>query len=93
MMELIDAVVEQRIEQVACILDSGLGPNCAQDVCGISPLHFAAQANLLDIAFLLLEAGADAQAETICGQTPSQVAAMHGHQQMIQLLSSYWCAE
>ena len=88
-MELIEAVMEREAEMVAAILHTGMNPNYYQDMAQLRPLHFAAQAGALDIAFLLLEAGADPQAETDCGQTPLEAAKLHSQWRMVQLLGRY----
>lgn len=54
----------------------------------ISPLHFAAQHNALEAANLLILAGADVNARTqYTGETPLDIARLHGHRPMVELLS------
>jgi ankyrin repeat protein len=50
------------------------------------PLHYAAHNNHLDIAQLLIEAGANVNARDRAGGTPLQSAAGSGHLGMVQLL-------
>jgi ankyrin repeat protein len=89
-MELIKAAASNNIDEVKRLLDSGANPNSSIDSAKLTPLHFAAQKNGLEIAMLLLEAGADPFAYTEPdGETALDVAQLYNHQQMISLLMHY----
>ena len=56
---------------------------------GITPLHLAAASGSLELVNLLLAGGADPKAKDSEGQTPSDVAASHGHPEVVELLRGY----
>jgi len=58
------------------------------DKLGLTPLHLAADDNLLSTVRLLCELGANVDAECNDGYTPLLVAAQHGHDAIIDLLAS-----
>ncbi len=89
-MNLIDAILNEDPEQVKQLLAEGADPNASQDRAKITPLHFAAQRNALNIVPLLIEAGAHLNAQTYPeGDTPIQIAQLHGHINMVNLLVAY----
>jgi uncharacterized protein len=57
------------LQAIAHLLKDGADPN-AQDDNGFSPLHFAAQESLPEVARLLLDAGADPNIKDSFGNTP-----------------------
>lgn len=61
----------------------------ARDVAEWTPLHLAAFHGRAGVAQLLLEHGADVNASTKLGKTPSQVASQMGHYEIVELLSAY----
>ena len=72
------------------LLNSGVNPNSSIDKHKITALHFAAQINALTIVPLLIQAGADIDAITEPGgQTPLEIACLHKHNKMIELLMTY----
>lgn len=85
-MDLIEAVVNNDIEEVKLLLEQGADPNVTLDEAELTPLHFAAQNNAVEIAELLFTAGADLDSETDEGQTPLDVAREFRHEEMIKLL-------
>lgn len=89
MENFIDAVIKNDIDQVEAYLKQGIEPNVTLDNARITALHFAAQNNFIEIAKLLLMAGADPNCETDEGETPLNIAKQHHHKEMIQLLRSY----
>jgi ankyrin repeat protein len=58
------------------------------DMLGLTPLHLAADDNLVSTVRLLCELGADVNAECNEGYTPLLVAAQHGHDAVIDILAS-----
>uniref|UniRef100_A0A3P9LH69 Cyclin-dependent kinase inhibitor 2A/B (p15, inhibits CDK4) n=1 Tax=Oryzias latipes TaxID=8090 RepID=A0A3P9LH69_ORYLA len=61
------------------LLRHGADPNVADSSTGASPLHDAARTGFLDTVQLLVEAGADPQAEDREGRSPGDVARQNGH--------------
>jgi ankyrin repeat protein len=87
---LIDAVIANEVEIVNKILNQGFDPNQALDAARVTPLHFAAQNGSLEVIPLLVEAGADICACTQPdGQTPLDVALLHKHESVAQILLAY----
>ncbi|HEY2380499.1 MAG TPA: ankyrin repeat domain-containing protein [Terriglobia bacterium] len=58
------------------------------DTDGTRPLHWAVRADELEVATLLLRAGADPNAETRLGVTPLYLAAQNGDPEMVRALLS-----
>ncbi len=88
-MELMDAVINNRINQVRELLTAGADPNATEDHCKITPLHFAAISDFIEVAHLLLEFGANPRAKTSDGVTPLDDATTANSKAMIQLINSY----
>lgn len=89
---LIDAVIDNDVMRVHQLLtpDGDIDPNGTLDEAGITPLHYAAQNNALEVIPLLIEAGADPDVKTHPeGDTPLTIAILHNHQRVIELLLSY----
>lgn len=87
---LIDATIANDVEVVNKILNDGCSPNQFLDPARVTPLHFAAQNGALEVIPLLVEAGADICACTQPdGQTPLDVALMHNHEPVVQILLAY----
>lgn len=86
MEHLIEAVIADNAAQVQQLLDSGLDPNGCEDSAQVRPLHFAAQHNSLASAKVLIQAGASVDAKTADGVTPLEIAMLHSHQAMVELL-------
>ena len=85
-MDLIVAVKQNSKQLVKSLLERGCDPNYCEDSALVTPLHFAAQANALDVVTLLVTAGANLQSKTQDGYTPLDIAKMHGHNEMVKLL-------
>lgn len=89
-MDLIDAVISGDIGTVRKILADGIDPNLVLDSSRVTALHFAAQSNRIEIAKLLITAGADVYAQTMPDDyTPAEVARIHGNNHLAELLSYY----
>jgi uncharacterized protein len=86
-MNFIDAVISNDVEVVRNYLKQGTDPNMCLDGDNVTPLHFAAQHNALEVAKLLILAGAELHAKTTYGnETPLEVAKLHGHWQVVELI-------
>lgn len=84
------AALENNIEKVHLLLESGADPNEA-DHEGFTPLHFAAQQHSVASAQLLLEQGATVDPINCYGNTPLWAAVFNskGRGELIQLLRSH----
>ena len=72
--------------QVQQAIADGHDVNATSDG-GYTALHAAAENNHVEIAQLLLKHGAEASAAVTSGETPSDLAALSGHHEMVKLLS------
>jgi len=90
-MDLIEAVISNDTDTVKKLLSQGEDPDfCFDNEANITPLHFAAQENALEIAKLLIAAGANVHAETEPdGETPLDIARIHQSEGIIDLLVAY----
>jgi len=75
----VDLPIEERASVISELILNGDEVN-AQDVNGWSPLHFAAQEGDLEVAKILLNAGATIDLKDSNGNSPLWVAAMNSHQ-------------
>ena len=80
-----DAAQKNDLETVRGLLLEKLDVNEPQ-VDGTTALHFASQADDLEMAKLLIDAGADASARNRVGAPPILSAAINGSEQMLNLL-------
>src|SRR5262245_19930763 len=85
---LVDATRAANWSVVRSLVSKGLSGDAinAADTDGTRPLHFAVRADQLEIAELLLRAGADATAQNRLGVTPLYLAAQNGNALMIRKL-------
>ena len=89
-MRLIKAVIHNDVSLVKVLLCAGEDPNRCLDSAKVTPLHFAAQHNALEIIPILITAGANIHAKTVPdGQSPLDIAKLCGHQDMVELLENY----
>ena len=89
-LQLVNAIIDNDIDGVQTLLTQGVSPNATLDEAMVTPLHFAAQSNRLEIASLLLEAGADIHAQSLPdGQTPLDIAYLHGYTQFAQMVLAH----
>lgn len=87
---LIEAVVGNNVKKVSELLNRGADPNITLDTANITPLHYAAQNNALEVIPLLIEAGAALEAQTEPdGYTATEVAFIHGYHRLAQALIAY----
>ena len=84
--ELLDATSRGDVAAVRSLLKEGADPNVAQGD-GLTALHVAAQEGNLEIARLLLDAGANVEAKTrIGGYTPLHLASGSAHTAVVSAL-------
>jgi len=85
--ELHNAVIAKDLARVRSLLESGADPS-ARDGSGWTPLHFSAQDYSLEIAELLLDFGANIDAQNSQGQSPLYTAVFNsrGRGDLIKLL-------
>ncbi|MBF2029730.1 MAG: ankyrin repeat domain-containing protein [Oscillatoriales cyanobacterium C42_A2020_001] len=74
---------------VSLLLDSGADPNFADKDEGNTPLHIAVLAKRCDVARLLLDRGANPNAQNYIGDTPLHQATKKGEFELTQLLIEY----
>ena len=88
---LIQAVIDEDVEEVKRLLLFGADPNGVEDDDKITPLHFLAQKKTvpaIKIAKILIAAGANPLAPNQPdGQTPLEIAQHFCSLEMIQILS------
>jgi ankyrin repeat protein len=88
---LITAIIENNVSKVNELLNRGADPNYISDKAKVTPMHYAAQHNALEVIPLLVEAGAYIDSKTEPeGLTPLEIAMMHGHDRVVQLLVAYY---
>jgi carbon storage regulator CsrA len=85
--QLHDAVIDHRRGRIVELLAAGADVN-GKDNCGWTPLHFAAQEQVVEIARTLLEAGAEVDSKYHSGNTPlwRAVSDYRGDGRLIELL-------
>ena len=87
---IIDAVIDNDAKLVQQLIDDGADPNLSLDVADVTPLHFAAQNNALEVLPILIKAGANLHAKINPeGMNPLDVARLHKHDDMAKLLEKY----
>lgn len=73
------AVIYSRVEMVKFLLERGVNPNTPSTTVGYTPLMQAASSASLELVKLLIDAGADLNAEDEQGRTALDYAAMYTH--------------
>lgn len=87
---LIKAVIANDVKLVSELLNRGADPNTSLDTASVTPLHYAAQNNSLEVIPLLVEAGAFLEAQTEPdGYTATEIAFIHGNDRIAQALIAY----
>ena len=74
------------LEQVQRAIAEGNDVNASDDI-GYTALHAAAENNHVAIVKLLLQHGADVTAAVTSGETPADLAALSGHDDVAKLLT------
>ena len=86
---LIDAITHNHVKKVAKLLKQGIDPNVCEDEQLFSPLHWAAAHSGIEIAQLLLDAGANSQAKDWEGFTPLETACLFRNRPYIRFYHEY----
>ncbi|CAG0909431.1 unnamed protein product, partial [Cyprideis torosa] len=72
---------------VACLLEMGAPVEAAEKEVKARPLHLACAGGHFPCAQLLVNAGADVNAQTANGMTPFLIAALMNHVEILRLLA------
>ena len=86
--DIIDAILTGDIVLVKRLLQQGIELNKGYED-NITPLHYAAQNNAIEIIPLLLDAGANVDSKTKDGKTGIDLATLHEHNEAVKLLRTY----
>ena len=86
---LLDAVIDNNLEQVETLLAQGANPNYFEDSGHIQPLHFAAVYNATDVIYTLVKHGANIHATTSDGLSPLALAAQLKHSDIEKKLINF----
>ncbi len=86
---LINAVTHNQVKKVTQLLKQGANPNGCEDDLLFSPLHWAAAHSKVEIARLLIDAGADLEAKDHEGFTPLETACLFNNRPFIRLYHDY----
>jgi len=84
-MDLIDAIMEHKLDDVKKLLEEGTDPNWTEDAANITPLHYAVVYKFSEAIPLLLKAGADPQRADLDGISPFELAVELGNEAVIEL--------
>jgi ankyrin repeat protein len=85
----VDAVRENRIDDVRELLQSGADVNAKDMFGGNTGLHWAAHLGLAEMARLLIDNGADPNARNDDNNTPLHWAAGDGHKELVVMLLAH----
>jgi ankyrin repeat protein len=86
---LISAITHNQVKEVAQLLKQGANPNGCEDDLLYSPLHWAAAHSKVEIAKLLIDAGADLEAKDHEGFTPLETACLFNNRSFIRFYHDY----
>jgi ankyrin repeat protein len=89
MENIIEAAMYGDHQAVKRFLDCGVDPNFHEDWANVTALHVAAQSDDVELADMLLRAGADICVQTFEGSTPLQTAFHNDSQRVALLLAMY----
>lgn len=86
-MDLIEAIIQNDVARVKELLEQGVDPNKADDWANVTPLHYAALLNQVELVGLLIAAGAKIDnRDALDEETPLDVARAHDNVEVIKLL-------
>ena len=86
---LINAITNNQVKKVMQLLRQGANPNGYEDNLLFSPLHWAAAHSKVEIAKLLIDAGADLEAKDHEGFTPLETACLFNNRPFIRFYHDY----
>ena len=89
-MDVIQATIENDIQQLSTLLMNGADPNLTEDIARVTPLHYAASQGLYEAALLLLTAGAKLTEEAISDKTPTELARMNNQFHLVSLFNCFF---
>jgi len=80
--------IENFAEGVLFCLQNGFDPNQTDSEFGTTPLHYACKLNYPDVALVLLQHGANPNAESEIDENPIHCCIQNGNAEMLDLLMS-----
>ncbi len=86
---LLNAITHNQANKVARLLKQGINLNECENDHLLSPLHWAAAHSTVEIAKLLIDAGADLEAKDYEGFTPLETACLFHNRQFIRFYHDY----
>jgi len=90
---LLDAVIRDDVAQVKVLLEQGADPNFHEDSALIRPLHFAALHNAVNVAPLLITAGADIHATTDSFETALIISQLHENNEFFAFIQRFYAID
>ncbi|MGD9331289.1 MAG: ankyrin repeat domain-containing protein [Desulfobacterales bacterium] len=85
----VDAVRENRIDEVRSFLQQGVDVDAQDMFEGNTGLHWAARQGLVEMARLLIDYGANPNARSDDNKTPLHMAAMEGQKELLVILIAH----
>lgn len=86
-MDLIESAIQNDFITAADLLSIDADPNEADDIFNVTPLHYCALNDSLEVAILLIHYGAKIDALTLDGLTPLDVAINVGSKKIANYLT------
>lgn len=86
MYDIIDAAINDDSIALEELLKKGSDPNFAEDIAGVTPLHFAVMNDSRQAIKILVKAGANIFSKTMTGESPVDLAKMLKNDKIMELL-------